>query len=278
MSDSQKTFFLFRIKDLLRIRETVSTPLRIVLGLLPILGIFAVWTLVTWGAAEERIISALILPSPREVLEAFRPLWFDYELSRSILASFQRVVGGFLVALAVAFPLGVLMGSFTKIKAMFEPLTLFGAYLPIPALVPLTMSLFRIGELQKTMFLALAFTVYLLPLFVKAIDEVDAIYLQTAQTLGASKWQTIRHVLFGIAFLRIFQAMRLGFGIGWSYIILAELVAADRGLGHIIQISQRRNLPGQLYLTIVVIVLIAYITDKVWVRLGRLLFPYQEFS
>lgn len=278
MSDSPKPSLASRLEGVLRIREPIGIPLRIVLGLIPILGIFALWALLTRGAYEERVISVAILPSPFEVLHSFKTLWFNAELSRSILASLQRVVGGFLVALAVAFPLGMLMGSFTKIKAMFEPLALFGAYMPIPVLVPLTMSVFGIDEKQKIIFLSIAFIVYLLPLFVKAIDEVDAIYLQTAQSLGANTWQIVRHVLFGIAFPRLFQAMRLGFGVGWSYIILAEIVDAPRGLGHIIINAQRIGPREHIYLTVVVIVLIAYITDKVWVHLGRLLFPYQEFS
>ena len=79
------------------------------------------------------------------------------------------------------------MGSFTKVKAAFTPLTVFGAYLPIPTLVPLTLSLFGTGELQKVMFLALAFAIYLVPLFVAAVDAVDDTYLKTAYTLGATR-------------------------------------------------------------------------------------------
>lgn len=261
-----------------RIREAIGLPLRIALGVSPIIILFFFWVLLTHGAPEERVISALILPSPAEVVQAFRPLWFDAELSRSIVASARRVVGGFLVALSLALPLGLLMGSFTKIKAMFDPLSVFGAYLPIPALVPLTMSIFGTNERQKIMFLALAFFVYLLPMFVKAIDAVEDTYLQIIQTLGATKWQAVRHVLLGISLPHIYQAMRLGFGVGWSYIILAEVVDAKQGLGHIIQVAQRRGLPGQLYLTIIIIVLIAFVTDKIWVKLGRRLFPYQEFT
>ena len=168
------------------------------------------------------------------------------------------------------------MGAWSRMRALFEPLAVFGSYLPIPALVPLTMSLFGIGEMQKIMFLALAFLIYLLPLLVKAVDEVDEVFLQTAYTLGATQWQTVRHVLFAIAAPRIVQSMRLGFGIGWTYIILAEMVAADRGLGQIIIIAQRRGPREHIYLVLLVIVLIAYLTDRLWVRLSRVLFPYQE--
>ena len=259
------------------IREPVSAPLKIMLGLVPIAAILLLWALVTAGESpEDRVISPVILPSPIEVVRSFKSLWFEAELSRSVVASGVRVIGGFLVALAVAFPLGVLMGSFSKVQAMFAPLAVFGSYLPIPTLVPLTMSLFGTDELQKIMFLAIAFTVFLLPMFVNAISAVDDVYLQTAQTLGATKWQLVRRVLLGVSLSKIYDAMRLCFGVGWTYIILAEMVAADRGLGHIIIVSQRRGPKEHIYLVLVVIVLIAYATDQLWVRVGKRLFPYRE--
>jgi NitT/TauT family transport system permease protein len=105
---------------------------------------------------------------------------------------------------------------------------------------------------------------------------VDDVYLQTAYTLGATQWQTVRHVLFSVAAPQIVQALRMGFGIGWTYIILAEMVAADRGLGQIIIIAQRRGPREHIYLVLLVIVLIAYLTDRLWVALARGLFPYRE--
>lgn len=264
-----------RMSNWFQIREPVSKKNRLILGLVPIFCVLIGWIVLTTGEPEERIISPLILPSPLEVVGSIKSLWFEAELSRSLVASMLRVIAGFVVGIIFSFPLGLLMGSFSKVKALFEPISIFGAYLPIPTLVPLTMSLFGIGEFQKVMFLSIACFVYLLPMFVKAVDEVDNVYLQTAYTLGATRWQTIRHVLLGISLPQIFHAMRLGFGIGWSYIILAEMVAANRGLGAIIIISQRRGPREHIYLVLIVIVLVAYLTDKLWEKLGKKLFPYQ---
>lgn len=258
----------------LLIRERLDLRIKIILGAVPVVIIIGLWFLLTWGTAESRVISPLILPSPLEVVRSFHSLWYHAELSRSIVASFLRVLVGFGIGWALAFPLSILMGSFTKIKATFEPTSVFLSYLPIPALVPLTMSIFGIGETQKAMFLALAFFIYLLPLFVKAVDEVDNVYLQTAYTLGASRWEAITKVLLPMALPQIVHAMRLGFGVGWTYIILAEMVAADRGLGQIIIIAQRRGPREHIYLVLVVIVLIAYLTDKLWESLHRSMFPY----
>jgi ABC-type nitrate/sulfonate/bicarbonate transport system permease component len=261
---------------LLRIREPLALWQTWLLGVLPVAVILALWAAVTTGVAEERVISPTILPSPLEVVRSFPKLWFDRALTRNLFVSFGRVVEGFALAVAIAFPLGVMMGSFTKVKAAFTPLSVFGAYLPIPTLVPLTLSLFGTGELQKVMFLALAFVVYLVPLFVAAVDAVDDTYLKTAYTLGASKTQAVGRVLLPISWPDIYQAMRLGFGVGWSYILLAEMVDVGRGLGGIIITSQRRGPREHIYLVLVAIVVVAFLTDKLWATAGRWLFPYRE--
>ena len=104
-----------------KIREDVRPLPRLLLGLAPILVIFGIWLLITAGRPEDRAVSPLILPSPVEVLRSLRSLWFEAELSRSILASAIRVVGGFAIGLGCAFPLGVLMGSFANVRALFSP-------------------------------------------------------------------------------------------------------------------------------------------------------------
>lgn len=261
----------------LRIREPVALWRQWALGVLPIAALLGLWWLVTAGAtAESRWISPTILPSPLEVARSFSSLWFDRALTRNLFVSFYRVVAGFAVGVAVAFPLALAMGSFSKVKATFNPITVFGAYLPIPALVPLTLSLLGTGERQKVGFLALAFIVYLLPLIVEAVEKVDQVYLKTGYTVGANRLQTVTKVLLPIAWPDIYQSLRMGFGVGWSYIILAEMVDIGRGLGGIIITSQRRGPREHIYLVLLVIVALAFLTDRVWALGGRLLFPYKR--
>lgn len=260
----------------LLIREELPGWQSWLLGILPILLLLLVWVGMTTGEAEQRMISPTILPSPFEVLGSFPSLWFERALTRNVLVSLSRVVAGFAVGVALAFPLGLLMGSFTKIGAMFNPLAVFGAYLPIPALVPLTLSLLGTGEKQKIGFLALAFLVYLLPLIVGAVEKVDDVYLKTAYTLGASRAQVVSKVLLGISWADIFQSLRLGFGVGWSYILLVEMIDIEKGLGGIIIMSQRRGPREHIYLVLIIIVALAFLTDKIWAALGRYLFPYRQ--
>jgi NitT/TauT family transport system permease protein len=264
-------------RELLRIRERVPTWMMWVLGVIPILLILGLWALFTSGdTPEARLISPTILPSPAEVTRSFPELWFERAVARNLLISFGRVLAGFALAVLVVFPLGLAMGAFTKIKAAFQPLSVFGAYLPIPTLVPLTMSLFGTGEMQKAIFLAIAFGIYLLPLIVAAVDNVDETYLKTAYTLGAGRRQVVEKVLLAISWPEIYHALRLGFGVGWSYILLAEMVDIGKGLGGLIMISQRRGPREHIYLVLVLIVAVAFLTDRLWAAVGRRLFPYRE--
>ena len=257
------------------IRETLPLWQRWLFGMVPVAVLLGLWWWVTGsGPAEQRIISPVILPSPLEVVQSFKELWFERALTRNVAISFRRVLAGFAVGVAIAFPLGVLMGAFTKVRATFEPLSVFGAYLPIPALVPLTLSLLGTGEKQKIGFLGLAFVIYLLPLVVQAVDKVGEVYLKTAYTLGATRWQVVVHVLLAVAWADIFRAMRLGFGIGWSYILLAEMVDVGQGVGGLVIVSQRRGPREHIYLVLLVIVAVAFLTDKLWAFLERRLFPY----
>ncbi len=261
---------------LFRIRGTVRRRTALLLGLVPLGLLVLVWWLATLGdEPESRLVSPVILPSPGEVVSSLPSLWFDRALMRSILTSLARVAGGFAAAAVVALPLGIAMGSFTKVKAIFNPLSVMGSYLPIAAIVPLTLSWFGTGELQKTMFLAIASFVVLLPLVVKAIDAVEPVYLNTAYTLGANKRQTVTKVLLGIAWPDIFDAIRLTFGVGWTYIILAEIVDAERGLGSLIIVSQRRGPREHIYVVLVVIMVLAFLIDQVFFRASRVLFAYR---
>jgi NitT/TauT family transport system permease protein len=142
--------------------------------------------------------------------------------------------------------------------------------------VPLTMSWFGLDESQKVVFLAMAFGIFLLPMIVRAIDSVPDVYLRTSYTLGASRWQVIYRVLVPIALPDIWHSMRLAFGVGWSYLVLAEVVVKAGGLGDLIDTARRRSMSGRVYLVIVVITLIAWAADLVWARLGVWFFPYRR--
>jgi len=258
-----------------RVRQEVSTKAG--LGLTcAFVGLVLVswWFLTRGGTIEDRILPPLILPSPLEVLEAFPPLHFDQGLVRSALTSFVRVTLGFSLAAIVALPLGIYMATFPPVAAFFRPLSLVGAYVPIVVFVPLTLAWFGLSETQKVGFLFIGCFVALLPMVIKEIASVPPAYLDVAMTKGASQWQLVRHVLFPVAQADIWQRLRGVYGVGWGWIILAEVVNAERGLGYLISISERRGHTAAIFAVIIVIVAIAVACDQLWKFGGQLLFPY----
>lgn len=234
------------------------------------------WWFVTRGERmEDRIVMPLILPSPVEVLLAFPRLHFEQALVRSAWISFMRVTTGFTLAAMVAVPLGVYMATFPPMSAFFRPLALIGSYVPIVVFVPLTLAWFGLTETQKVGFLFIGCFVALLPLVIKTISDVPSAYVDVAVTKGASQWQIVRHVLFPVAKADIWDHLRGVYGVGWGWIILAEVVNAEQGLGYLISISERRGHTSSMFAIIIVIVAIAVACDQLWKLGGRILFPYR---
>ena len=263
------------------IRGQVPPGVSALLGLIPLAVLVLGWWFVTRGIPEERMFGPTILPSPAEVVQSLGDLvgttdQDNRSLFDHIGLSLRRVALGFLLGLAIVLPIGILMGSFGSARATMTLMTTASGYIPIATLVPLTMSWFGLDEKQKVVFLAMAFGIFLLPMVVKAIDAVPDVYLRTAYTLGAKRWDVIRRVLVPVALPDIWHSMRLAFGVGWSYLVLAEVVVKTGGLGDLIDTARRRAMSGRVYLVIVIITIIAWVADLLWTRLGAVLFPYRR--
>jgi NitT/TauT family transport system permease protein len=239
--------------------------------------LLVVWWVATRGAPAERLVQPLILPSPMEVLQSFKPLHLEQGLVRSAFYSWLRVTAGFSLAALVAVPLGVYMASFAPVAAFFRPLSLAGAYVPIVVFIPLSLTWFGTQETQKVGFLFIACFVALLPLVIKDVGDVPGAFLDVAVTKGASQWQLVRHVLFPVAQANIWDHLRGVYGVGWGWIIMAEMVVRpEYGLGGLIGGSERRSNTAAIYAVILVIVLIAIACDQLWRLSGELLFPYRK--
>ena len=235
------------------------------------------WWFVTRGEPSERMVNFVVLPSPYEVFSAFPRLHREQGLVQSALVSFLRVNIGFLLGTLVAIPLGVYMATFPAIAAFFKPLSLVSAYVPTVVFVPLTIAWWGATESQKIGFLAVACFVALLPLVVKTIADVPAAYLDVAVTKGASQWQLVRHVLVPVAFADIWDHLRGVYGVGWGWIIMAELIAAEDGLGKLLTVCDKRDKPG-FFAVIIVILVLAFGCDRLWRFGGTQLFPYRRRS
>jgi NitT/TauT family transport system permease protein len=260
----------------LGVRKGIPRRNELLLGGLFVVLVLATWWFITSGEHnEDRIVNVTILPSPLEMLRAFKPLHVDQALVRNAFTSIHRIAIGFTLAVLTAVPLGVYMATFSSIGAFFRPLTLAGAYVPTVVFIPLTLQWFGATEIQKVAFLFIVYFVVLTPLVIKTVADVPAAYLDVAVTKGASQWQLVRHVLFPVAKADIWDHLRGAFGVGWTWIIMAEVINAESGLGYLLEISSRRAHMDRYFAVVIVIVAIAVGFDQLWRMGSRLLFPYR---
>ncbi len=260
------------------LRSEISTGRTLLLGVCGLLGVLAVWWLLTRGETpQQRWLSPTLLPSPAETFADFPRLWFEEELTRNAAVSLRRVVFGFGLAALIGAPLGILCGCFRSLGALLAPLLIVGRNIPVAALIPLTFFWFGIGEQQKVMFIFIASVAFVIIDGANAVGEINGRYIDTAYTLGASRRQIITKVIVPLAMPSIFNSLRLLFGIAFGYIMLAELVRLGSeagGLGFIINAAQRRGIRTYILLILMIIPLIALAVDRLLYWIQRQLFPY----
>jgi ABC-type nitrate/sulfonate/bicarbonate transport system permease component len=263
-------------RSLLALRISPPRMTRHLVGVGAVGVIVLLWWLATSGlGSEDRWISPVILPSPLEVLRSFPVLVNDRALLQSIAATLKRVLIGFGLAVAIGVPVGILAGSWRVIESAAAPLALFGRNLPVAALIPLTILWFGIDETQKVMFIFIACVPFVYADAVAAITSVPDRYVETAQTLGAKPLQIVTKVLVPLALPDIYNGLRHLFGLAFGYIMLAELINAEHGLGYLLMASQRRGLSEHIILILLIIGLLAYGIDRVLFWFQRGLFPHR---
>ncbi len=234
--------------------------------------ILGLWCALSYG----HIVPETFLPSPTEVVKGLLQLFFEKQLGLAILTSTKRITIAFLMAAAVALPLGVLMGSFEPINRFFEPVMAPLRFMPISAFIPLLIVWFGIDEAQKIAFLFLGVFVYLLPVVVSAIRAVPQEYVDTAYTLGASRAQVIFTVLVPAALPEIFESFRVMNAIAWTYVILAEAVNPGTSLGYLIQLAYTHSKPQWSFAGLVVIGGVGLLSDMLIRGLQAVLFRWRE--
>src|SRR5262245_3922302 len=262
-------------RSLLRLRAAPPALTSRLIGAGALGVIVLIWWLATLGGTEERLISPVILPNPVEVVRSFPSLWRDRALVASIAATLQRVLIGFGLAVLVGVPLGIVARAWRVVESAGAPLALFGRNLPVAALIPLTILWFGIDESQKVMFIFIACVPFVYSDAASAVMSVPERYVETAQTLGASQTQIIGKVLVALALPDIYNSLRHLFGLAFGYIMLAELINAQYGLGYLLMTSQRRGLSEHIIPILIIIGLLAYGIDRLLAWFQRGLFPYR---
>ena len=245
------------------------------ISVVTMLSIFALW----WAASHLGWMPPLFLPTPETVL---RRLWesargdlTDAPLATHFGWSMFRVFTAFFLACLTAIPVGIAMGVSRIARGVFDPPIEFYRPLPPLAYLPLIIIWFGIDELSKVLLIYLACFAPLAMSARAGVRSVSQEQIHAAYSMGASKWQVIRHVVIPAAMPEILTAMRISIGFGWTTLVAAEMVAATHGLGQMVLNASNFLRTDIVIMGIVVIGTIAYLFDLLMRYVERVVVPWK---
>jgi len=230
-----------------------------------------------WYSATSalNIIDPIFLPAPQDVIKSAVNLFTRFHFLEDIIVTTMRVMVAFVLSIIVAFPIALLVNKFSKIRNIFLPYVDFFRYIPVPVLIPLTILFFGLGETSKISILILGTVFQLILLFIEALDNMPHEYSDLAFTLNFSKTKSlIMKIRYSLP--SFYNDARISLAICWSYVVIAELVSAEAGIGHMIKESQRFSNTANIYVAIITMALIGFISDFILRRLYHRLFPYNK--
>ncbi len=232
----------------------------------------AAWILVSLNGWADPVF----LPPPWQVLAQLGEWYRDGDLLGDVIVSIARVLGGFCVAALVAVPLGVLVGTYAPVRAFLEPLTEFTRYLPAVAFIPLIMLWVGIEESAKVAVIWVGVFFQMLLLVAADVARVPDAPIEAARTMGATNEEIIKHVLIPAARPAILTTLRGAMCLAWTYLVVAELVAANSGLGYAILKAQRFLQTDKIFAGILLIGLVGLLTDQAFRWLHKRCFPWHH--
>ena len=250
--------------------KPIASSTRIVLGILYFVVFVAVWSIATFGG----FISKTFLADPLTMLREGVSLLTEQGFAKDIAITVWRVVGGFVLAAALAVPIGIAMGTYRPIGAFMEPFVSFARYLPASAFIPLLILWAGIGELQKLLVIFIGSFFQLVLMVAVIVGNARTDLVEAAYTLGAKDSGIVRRVLLPGAAPDIAETLRLVLGWAWTYVIVAELIGSSSGIGHMITDSQALLNTGQIIFGIIVIGVIGLVSDFCFKVLNHRMFPW----
>jgi NitT/TauT family transport system permease protein len=253
--------------------QPVSPGARIALGTAFFVVFFLVWAAVTLGG----VIPKTFLADPITMVQSGWSLLgqgFLHDIGMTV----WRVVGGFLIAAVLAVPLGVAMGAYKPVEAFFEPFVSFARYLPASAFIPLLILWAGIGEAQKLAVIFIGSFFQLVLMIAVSVGNTRRDLVEAAYTLGALDRGIVTRVLLPSSAPQIAETLRMVLGWAWTYVIVAELIGASSGIGHMITDSQALMATDQIIFGIIVIGVIGLVTDFAFKAFNRMLFPWAQLS
>lgn len=233
-------------------------------------GLLGLWAILTYGG----LVTPLFLPSPSDIVRAAGVLIADGSLLEHTQASVTVIVTGWALAVVMAVPLGILMGTLKFVEALVEPVVDFVRYLPVSAMIPLLILYIGIGTAQKVAVIFIGTFFQLILLIADVSANVPKDLLDSAYTLGARRGDVFRRVLLPATLPGVMDNLRITMGWAWTYLIVAELVAANRGLGYMILDAGRGLFTDRIFVGLFTIGLLGFVFDFTFKRLHRILLPW----
>ena len=259
-----------RRANLWTVRAPISRRAYWILALTGLLAPLVGWTMfAAWGGVDTTF-----MPAPLQVLNKTWLWATENGLLEDMGVSVYRVVAGFLLSAVIALPLGLLIGSFRSVQALLEPLTDFIRYMPAVAFIPLVMLWIGIAESSKIAIIFIGTFFQMVLMVAEDVRRVPAAQVEAAQTMGANRTELIEKVIFPSARPALLDTLRITMGWAWTYLVVAELVAANSGLGYAILRAQRFLQTDTIFAGIIVIGLIGLLTDQAFRWVHRTAFPW----
>ncbi len=251
-------------------KDPIPTPVRLSASAFTLLVASGVWCLLTYG----RLATPEFLPPPHQVVLTGARLLGDGSLLIHIRASTTVIFTGFALASVLAIPLGIFMGSFKLVEALVEPIVDFVRYLPVSALIPLLILWVGIGPEEKIAVIFIGTFFQQIILIADVSAHVSRDLLDVSYTLGARRRHVVVRVLIPATLPGVMDTLRVTMGWAWTYLVVAELVAANKGLGYMILNSMRGLFTDQIFVGILVIGLLGLGTDQAFKYLHRWFLPW----
>ena len=260
------------LKPLFVFRHALPRKTEIILGIFGFFLFLSIWH----TTASSGVIRPEFLPTPFAVAKAFIRLFTERDFASDIIVSVGRVWFAFLLSVVIAVPLGLMMSTYRAVGAILEPFIDFVRYLPVPALVPLLVIWFGVGETSKIAVLWMGTFFQLILLIADDTKRVPTEYIESGHTLGASNGQIMRHIIIPAALPNMIDNLRITLGWCWTYLIIAEIVAANSGIGHMIWSLRRFVKTPEVMAGIIAIGIIGLLTDQAFRFAHARLFSYQR--
>jgi NitT/TauT family transport system permease protein len=257
---------------LLELRQEI--PPRIYLGAGA--AFFALFFLLWLGLTSFNLISPLFLPGPAAVWKEFLRQLSEGILLQDAGASLYRITLGWLISTLIAVPIGILMGNFKLFEGMWEPFIDLVRYMPAVAFVPLTILWAGVGDSQKILILFIGTFFQEVLMIMDNVKGVPRELIEVSQTFGFSRFEILRDVILRYALPGIWDTFRITLGWAWTYLVVAELVAANVGLGYRIMKAQRFLQTDSIILGIIIIGLMGLVTDMLFKLAYKRFFRWTE--